>query len=246
MEMRKLLIADASEEFRTELAEILRGNYTVQLCREGGQTLELLLDMKPDFLVLDLMLPGLDGISLLQQAAEAGLEPVVLATTAFANDYVLETLSRMGVGYVMMKPCSVFAVAARLADLDQTLKPAAAARSDPRALVTKHLDTLGFSSKLGGYKCLREAVLEKIRDPAQLFTKEVYPNVARMIGGNGPRVERLIRTAIDTAWETRDEQVWRGYFRPRQSGHLKRPTNGTLISTLAERVALRLEAEGVR
>ena len=243
MEMRKLLIADASEEFRMELAEILRGNYMVQVCQEGCQTLERILSMEPDILVLDLLLPGLDGITLLQKAADAGLRPVVLATTAFTNDYVLETLSRMGVGYVMMKPCNVYAVAARIADLEQPLKPPAPPRQDHRTQVVSHLRTLGISTKLKGYACLKEGILEKIRDPDQQITKELYPNVAKICGGNGPQVERAIRTAISGAWKRRDEQVWRNYFRPNQSGILERPTNAVFISVLAERVALYPEEE---
>lgn len=238
MEMRKLLIADASEEFRLALAETLRGNYIVRICQDGNQTLDVLQEMRPDILVLDLLLPGLDGISLLQKAAEAGLQPVVLATTAFSNDYVVDTLARLGVGYVMVKPCNIHAVADRIADLRQHLKPPAVTRPDPRTVVSNMLLSLSVPTKLKGYACLREAVLEAVRDPAQQVTKELYPKVAKNYGGNGPQVERLIRTAIDAAWKRRDERVWRLYFQPNQHGQLERPTNATFLSALAEHVSM--------
>lgn len=238
MEMRKLLIADAGEEFRLALARILRGNYMVRICQDGYQTLEVMKSMKPDVLVLDLLLPGLDGISLLQKAAEAGLQPVVLATTAFSNDYVVESLARLGVGYVMMKPCDLYAVTARISDLHQHLKPPVVTRPEPRTMVSNMLLSLGVPTKLKGYACLREAVLELARDPAQQVTKELYPKVAKIYGGNGPQAERLIRTAIDAAWKRRDERVWRLYFQPGPDGCLERPTNFAFLSALAERLTI--------
>ena len=241
--MRKLLIADASEEFRLALADILRGTYTVRLCHEGNQTLEALCSGKPDILVLDLMLPGLDGITLLQKAAEAGVQPMVLATTRFINDYVVEAVERLGVGYVMVKPCDVHAVAARIADMHQHLKAPAVSRPDQRTIVSNMLLTLNVPAKLKGYACLREAILEAVRDPAQQVTKELYPKVAKRCDGNPVQVERIMRTAIASAWERRDEAVWRMFFRPNQHGQLERPTNAAFISTLAAKVSIGIGEE---
>jgi len=240
--MRKVLIADGSEEFRDALADILRGTYVVRVCQEGNQTLQALYNVKPDILVLDLLLPGLDGISLLQQTAEAGLRPMVLATTGFVNDYVLDCAERLGVGYVMVKPCDVHATAARIADLHQHLKPPAVSKPDHRTVVSNLLLTLSVPTKLKGYACLREAILEAVRDPAQQVTKELYPKVAKLCDGNAVQVERSIRSAIASAWERRDEQIWRMYFRPNQAGQLERPTNAAFISCIAARVAMDGEA----
>ena len=62
MEMQKVLIADGSEEFRQALADALRGIYHIRTSREGNEALALVMDYEPDILVLDLMLPGLDGL----------------------------------------------------------------------------------------------------------------------------------------------------------------------------------------
>ena len=238
MEMRKLVIADASEEFRQALAELLRGNYIVRLCRDGNETLEALRSMKPDILVLDLLLPGLDGISLLQKAADLNLNPMVLATTGFCNDYVLDCLDQLGVCYVMMKPCDLYAVAARIADLHRQLQPQPVTRPDPRTMVCNILLSLSVPTKLKGYACLREAILETMKDPTQQITKELYPKVAKLCDGNAVQVERSIRSAIAAAWEHRDKQVWRVYFRADHGGVMERPTNAAFISALAERVSM--------
>lgn len=78
MDAMKLLIADGNEEFRRALAAELQGAYHVRCCGDGKEALSLLRSFVPDVLVLDLMLPELDGISLLQSAASAGLCPMVL------------------------------------------------------------------------------------------------------------------------------------------------------------------------
>lgn len=239
--MRKLLIADANEEFRLALIEQLREAYVIKACWDGQQALQLLHSMKPDVLVIDLMLPELDGISLLQRAAEAGLEPMVLATTRMVSDYVIEAVMRLGVGYLMVKPCDIKATIARIEDLSHKLKPQAVTRPDPEIAVTNMLLALGIPTKLRGFACLREAILEAVRQPGQLVTKELYPKVGKRCEGSSQQVERSIRSAIATAWETRDEQIWATYFPPGPSGNLERPTNAAMISRLASLLTVNWE-----
>lgn len=236
MEKLKLIIADGSEDFRFALADMLRGAYQVRLCENGNQAQELIRSFQPDVLVLDLMLPGLDGISLLQWAAESGSSFVVLATTRFASDYVLESLSRLGVGYLMMKPCDIRATAARIGDLTNRIHPPRTGRTDERTQVSNMLLSLGISTKLRGYGYLREAVLLQRKNPGQSITKILYPEVAKVCGCEAIHVERSIRSAIAAAWENRDEQIWRMYFLPDGTGSIPRPTNGAFISQLAERL----------
>lgn len=236
MEMLKLLIADASEEFRLALADLLRGEYVIRLCQEGKETLETLRNFKPDFLVLDLMLPGLDGISLLQQMMDAGMHPMVLATTRLVNDYVQESAERMGVGYLMVKPCDLKATADRILDMTRHMKGPAVTQPDPMTMVSNLLLSLGLQAKLRGYAYLRDAILETIQRPGQLVTKELYPTVGKPYQANQVQVERSIRSAIEKAWKNRDDQLWRRYFRTEPDGQLAKPTNAEFISCIAERV----------
>lgn len=234
MEVRKLLIADGTEEFRLALADMLRGAYHIRTCRDGLEALELMRSFEPDILVLDLMLPGMDGISLLQTAAAAGMRPVVLATTRFVSDYVMESIDRLGVGYLMVKPCDVRAAASRIGDLTQQLRPPQVTRPDPKTHVSNMLLALGIPTKLRGYAYLREAVLIMARNPGQSITKELYPAVAAVCGCAACHVERSARSAIETAWQRRDEKIWRMYFQPDGEGNLRRPTNASFISRLSE------------
>lgn len=234
MDTRKLLIADAAEDFRLALADALQGTYCVHVCQDGKDALALLHSFHPDILVLDLMLPELDGISLLQSAVDAGIHPMVLATTRFVSDYVLDAMDRFGVEYLMVKPCDIQAAAARISDLSQRLRQPFSLQPDHRVSVTNLLLALGVPTKLRGYTYLREAVLLMARNPGQSITKELYPAVAAACDSAASHVERSIRSAITAAWEHRDDRYWQQYFRTGADGILPRPSNATFISRLAD------------
>lgn len=234
MDALKLLIAESSEDFRIALAESLRGAYCVRECADGVEALRLIRSFRPDVLVLDLMLPGKDGITLLQEAAAAGLRPMVLATTRFASDYVLDAAGQLGVGYVMIKPCEIRATVARIGDLSRRLNVPLVTRPDPRTCASNMLLTLGVPTKLNGYGYLREAIRLMASDPDQSITKELYPAVGKLFRCEPKNVERSIRSAIDSAWKKRDERIWGLYFQPDASGEIPRPTNAAFITRLAD------------
>jgi two-component system response regulator (stage 0 sporulation protein A) len=238
LEMRKLLIADTVEEFCQTLADQLRGTFRIKICHDGPETLDLILSFKPDFLVLDMMLPGLDGITILEEAAALGVRPVVLAVTKDPSDYVVRSATRLGVGYMMVKPCKIKATVTRLQDLAEYLQPQEVIRQDPRIVVSNVLLALGISTKLRGYAYLREAILEMINSPGQSVTKELYPTVGKMCNASDTQVERSIRSAILKAWNQRDETVWRQYFQPSSAELLERPTNAVFISSIADRISM--------
>lgn len=239
-----MLIADAGEEFRQALADQVRGAYRVRVCQEGNQTLDLILAFKPDLLVLDMMLPGLDGISILEEAARCGVRPVVLAVTKYPTDYMIEAAARYGVGYMMVKPCKISAIVARLQDLAEHLEPPAVSHPEPRTAVANILLLLGISTKLRGYAYLREAILEMASRPGQSVTKELYPAVGKICGATRIQVERSIRNAINKAWENRDETRWRMYFPAAPGGVSERPTNAVFITSIADRVTMDREMQG--
>lgn len=241
MEMLKLLIADAGEGFRHALADQLRGTYRIRICREGRETLEMMRSFKPDLVVLDMMLPGLDGISILQEAAHCGLHPMVLATTKYANDFLVEAAARLKVGYMMVKPCDVGATAQRIQDLAEHIREPVVVQPNPRTAVSNVLLTLGISTKLRGYAYLREAILEMMDCPGQSVTKELYPAVGKICGATKTQVERSIRSAIGKAWENRDEALWQLYFQSTSAGRLDRPSNAVFISAIADRLHMEQE-----
>lgn len=238
MQRRKILLADSSEEFRFALLEALQGIHQVKAVGDGLEALQLLTEFQPDVLVVDFMLPGLDGISLLQKAAENNICPATLATTRYVSDYTLDAASKLGVGYVMVKPCTISATVARIIDLTQRISAPAVANPDPRVLISNTLLRLGLRTSLHGYGYLREAILLSAKDTEQSITKELYPAVAAPFGTTGTRVERSIRSAIKKAWERQDPAIWQIYFSPDESGRIPRPTNAAFISRMADLLIL--------
>ena len=238
METRKLLIADGGEEFRQALKDALQDAYHVRTCRDGKEALSLLRSFKPDVLVLDLMLPELDGISLLQNAIQGEAYPVVLATSRFINDYVLEAADKLGVGYLVRKPCDIRATAARIVDLTQGSRFVPLCPPDPRYHVSNLLLSLGVPPKRDGYRYLREAIPIMAKNPTLSITKELYPAIGTLCHSDRNNVERSIRSAIHTAWERRDDRIWQLYFPPDSTGQIPRPTNAGFILRLADSLAL--------
>lgn len=234
--MLKLLIADAMEEFRTALADRLAGSFVIRCCNHGKQTMELIDSFRPDVLVLDLMIPELDGISLLQRLEDEGKMPIVLATTRMNTDYVMDALTRLGVGYLLVKPCDLNAAVSRIRDMAERINPAVRPRPELHTTITNILLTMGFPAKLHGFAYLREAVELSVRNPGQLVTKELYPEVGKRCDASWEQVERSIRSAIATAYRNRNEEVWQQYFQPGKEGTVIRPTNNAFISTLAARL----------
>lgn len=238
METMTVLIADSSEEFRSTLTNALQGNYRIRSCRTGKEALDILQRTPPDVLILDLMLPELDGISLLQTISVSGIHPTILATTRLANDYVVEATTKLGVEYLMIKPCDVRAIVSRVNDLCRKRPRPKISAPGSRTHISNLLISLGISTKLRGYPYLREAVLRMVGNPMQSITKELYPSVARQFGCNSAQVERSIRNAIQGAWNQRNDSLWAQIFQPDETGTVPRPSNATFITRLADRLVL--------
>lgn len=234
--MLKLLIADTGEEFCLSLAELLSDTYMVRTCQEGQAALELMAHFQPDVAVLDMMMPGVDGVTLLKQVAALGLRPRILATTRFNSTFLEEELTRLDVDYLMIKPCDLHVVKDRLADLTQEPRAAVAARPADWAVVSNVLLSLGLLAKHDGYQYLRDAVLEEMEAPGQPLKKGLYPKVGAPYGAGAEQVEQAIRSAVDKAWARRDEVIWRRYFQPNPDGTLSKPSNGEIITSLAVRI----------
>lgn len=242
MNVLKVLVADSSEEFCRSLTELLRDDFEVQAVHEGKAVLELLNSFSADLLVLDLMLPGMDGITLLHAVREAGRKLKVMATTRFVSDYVTRSAAALGVEYMMLKPCDIRIVSSRLKDLAENAFPKGIRGADSRRTVEELLFQLKVPQKLRGYLCVKEAILLWMKEPNLQITKELYPAVAKICGGCGQQVERVIRCAVETAWKRRDDTVWRRFFHMDDTGSVPKPTNTEFITALAE-YALRQSGE---
>ncbi len=111
----KLLLIEDSARLRSALEKGLhRAGYTVDLAKDGREGLWLATENDYDVIVLDLMLPEIDGLTLLQRLREAGKTTHVLILSA--KDLIRDRVQglRLGADDYLVKPFSFDELCARL------------------------------------------------------------------------------------------------------------------------------------
>jgi len=115
MEKRPLIMAVDDEE---SILKLLRCNLSVEGCRvitasDGSSALELLEEHKPDLVLLDIMMPGLDGFQTLDLIRERTNVPVIMLTAIDEVTSLRQTLVAGADDYVT-KPFSILELTARI------------------------------------------------------------------------------------------------------------------------------------
>lgn len=234
--MRKALIAHSSEDLPALLTTFLGNKYDISVCHDGLTAQKLLTELQPDILVLDLMLPGKDGFSILEDILPF-VPTVVLALTRQISHYTNCSAAMHGIGYVMLDPCDARCVATRLLDMIQCASLPPLIQSEPQSKAAEFLQELGIPSQMDGYTQLRAAIPLFALDTTQRLNKELYPDIAKLCGfGSGKLVEHSIRIAIQAGWKKRNISIWSSYFSPDETGDIPCPSNKVFISHLAERL----------
>ncbi len=228
--MPKVLFADNSTVLPSILKKLLPPDYQLRLCRDGDDALEYIRRYRPDALIINLMLPHLDGLGVLQEAAYR--PRAIIAITSYTTRYIQQALYTLGADYMMVSP-EPKALLMRLEDLlsRQIVLPNANSEAD---YIQGYLHRLGIPAHLDGFQQLCVALPLFAADPGQLLTKELYPAVARVCGCKDARsVEHSIRKAIHAAWTHRNDRIWSKFFAPGPRGIIPCPTNKAFLSRLA-------------
>lgn len=235
--MQKMLIAHGSEELTNTLAQMLGGTFDVATCADGITALEYIRTIQPYVLILDLMLPFKDGLTILEDALPIR-PPVILAIVRDRSHYVLTSAESHGLGYIMLEPCDARAIVVRIMDMIACMDIPSKPHEDRQSGVTKLLLQLGLSAGKDGFTQLRIGIPLFVHDPFQRLSKELYPAIAQLCSySSGLQVERSIRSVIKDAWAARDTALWCKYF-PRCT---KAPSNRLFIS----RIATALQEENI-
>lgn len=232
--MHKVLIADASEQWRELLEQALEKDYLVRSGTDGRRTLELAQELRPDVLVIDLLLSGVDGLTILKKLDELGIRPRTIVTGKYFSNFITAALERYQVDDLIMKPCTVAAVTDRVAQVLAQEEKAPVLEQDPYDAITAMLVELGAPTSQQGFRFLRSGIMLLMEDPAQQLTKSLYPAIAAEFGTNKENVEKGLRTTVTTAWTKRRDNVWRAYFPPAPNGQIPRPTAGQFMVRLTD------------
>ena len=250
-----VIIADNSEEFCNLLTEHLKradGCQVIGTANDGEQAIRLITERKPKILVLDLMLPKKDGLSVLKAISGMQHKPVVLATSAFITDYVTTAVASLGVQYLMLRPCDMTALVERLEEIrgGENQKLPASRQTSPQsieAMVTGIIHEIGVPAHIKGYQYLREAIIIAVgdMDVINAITKVLYPQVAKTFQTTPSRVERAIRHAIEVAWDRGDLDTLQRFFGYTVSNTKGKPTNSEFIALIADKLQLQLKSSKV-
>ena len=254
----RILIADANPDFCKLLSELISNETDMEVigsALDGVEALSMAAEHRPDVILLDLVLPKLDGLEVLRRLSEAGPHGHVIVLSGFVNSKVVADCSARGADYFVPKPCDVPALLGRVRQLcgtDSAAVPAAgidcrpaaqASRQDVNleATVTDIIHEIGVPAHIKGYQYLREAIILTIKDMEMInaVTKVLYPEVAKKFRTTPSRVERAIRHAIEVAWDRGDIEVLQKFFGYTVSNIKGKPTNSEFIAMIADYLSLR-------
>ena len=245
----KILLADSSEEFRALLHRQLEATGEFVVVGETGdgmEALELIGKCRPQVVLLDMMLPSLDGLGLLGMLAPEG-RPRIIAVSSLCNDATVSQALDKGVCYFMAKPVHVPSL---LEQIRRALDPAEEGPATPSALegkVTAIIHEIGVPAHIKGYQYLREAIIIAVEDMDVInaVTKVLYPQVAKRFSTTPSRVERAIRHAIEVAWDRGDLETLQKYFGYTVNSAKGKPTNSEFIAMIADRISLQRRRRSV-
>lgn len=247
-----ILIADDNRTTVTELTEFFRSRSEVSRvygCMDGHEALSLIREVKPDAVVLDMVMPKTDGAGVLKGIASLKEKPVVLVYSGASSPAAMNLATSLGASYYMLKPQTPEAVGEavfRLAGLTSgsvlDAKPQPTNTKDLETVVTNAIHELGVPAHIKGYHYIRTAIMMAVdnMDVLNFITKQLYPTIAKKYSTTSSRVERAIRHSIEVAWnrgkpETMDEIF--GYTIHTGKG---KPTNSEFIAMVADRIRLQM------
>lgn len=251
----KVLVADAGEEFRTMLIDSLKGEEDIEVIGatgDGTELVRLAKELKPDFILMDVLLAQEDGLDALKEINPSGRWPRldVLILSSFAKEPVVQQQAAALGAYCMLKPCNPNSVVERIRQMRSAAQTSSAdeisllrpSRGESlEVLVTAIIHEIGVPAHIKGYQYLREAIVLAVHDMEVInaVTKVLYPEVAKHFGTTPSRVERAIRHAIEVAWDRGDLETLQKYFGYTVSNAKGKPTNSEFIAMIADRLQLK-------
>lgn len=249
MSKQTILIADDNGRSAKELAEYIniQPDMTAPaIAEDGEEALGLIKEIKPDVVVLDMVMPKLDGMSVLKRMQSITQKPIVIAYSVSGLQKTIEAAVRLGADYYLLKPQSCEAVAETIREL--TKQEAAASglskeKVNLEALVTEVIHELGVPAHIKGYQYIRTAIMMVVEnmDMLNYITKQLYPDIAHAYRTTASRVERAIRHSIEVAWTRGKPETMNEIFGYTIHTGKGKPTNSEFIAMVADRIRLQLK-----
>ncbi len=258
MEQLRILVADYDDTSREALSAKIRKEEGLHLCgttNSGMELLELIHKEKPDLVVMDLVLPWMDGISVmeaLQKDTVMDIKPMIIVLTKINSESMIQAAFAVGASYYILKPYDMRSVLERIRAIGGEVKgnesylltvPDSGMRQTENHLdveIDRRISEAGIPHHIKGYRYLNTAIHLCIADMDKLngVTKDLYPSIARVHNTTSSRVERAIRHAIEVACSRAlpDSSSELCQYLITPDGH--RPTNSEFIAFMSDRIRL--------
>lgn len=243
-----LLIVDDSKKFCDVLEEFFSEQeefHISAVANNGLEALEAIEKEVPDVIILDLIMPYLDGIGVLEKINIMNLpeKPQIVILTALGQETMTQKAVELGANYYVLKPFDLPILASRIKQLYEGISEDSkipTKTKDMSVEVTKVIHQMGVPAHVKGYQYLRDAIL-LVADEVNLIgavTKELYPMVAEKYDTTASRVERAIRHAIELAWDRGNVDLMNKYFGYTINVERGKPTNSEFIAMVADKIRI--------
>ena len=265
-EKLRVLIADDNQEFANTLASYLRRENDMEvvgMAKDGLEAVNMIENKEPDIAILDVIMPHLDGIGVLEKVNElkGTKKPICIMLSAVGQDKITQRAVSLGAEYYMVKPFDIELLIKRIKELNY--KPSKNMNYVSReiktqyitvenekdeenleALVTNLIHEVGVPAHIKGYQYLREAIMMVVKDIDVInqITKSLYPQIAQKFSTTPSRVERAIRHAIEVAWGRGQQEAVESIFGYTISASKGKPTNSEFIAMIADKLRLELKS----
>lgn len=265
----RILVADDNKEFGDTLVSYLEKEENfevVGIARDGNQAFDEITMMKPDIVLLDIIMPHLDGLGVLEKLNESNMEnkPMCIILSAVGQDKITQKAINLGAQYYIVKPFDIQILVKRIKELKYyqpsqyknnfisreiktqyiDISPEEKKNEENlEALVTNVIHEVGVPAHIKGYQYLREAIIMVVNNIEVInqITKQLYPDIAKKYGTTPSRVERAIRHAIEVAWGRGQADVVESIFGYTVSASKGKPTNSEFIAMIADKLRLELK-----
>ncbi len=199
--------------------------------------------LKPDFLIMEVMLPELDGFLVLDKLrAEMGENlPKIIFISHLSHSGFITKAMKEGVSYFMVKPILAENIEARIFDLlESKFKSEKNYERGLDEKISNIFISIGIPANIKGYQFLREAVKLAVEEPEIIgsITKRLYPTIAERFETSSSKVERGMRHAIEVAWNRGKIENINTLFGLKIYSQNDKPTNGELIALIADKMIM--------
>lgn len=248
MDKVRFLMSDTGAQITEACREALeqKGVEVTVVEKDGNKVLQKMLAVRPQVVLLDAFMPGLDALAVKQRYNAAGERHTsFFVTGAFQSEEMVQELLDEGFAYYFVKPFDESVLAARVlkAASGQEKHLLHTSVDSDELTVTEILHQIGVPAHIKGYQYLREAIMITVQDMDVInaVTKVLYPEVAKRFCTTPSRVERAIRHAIEVAWDRGDLETLQKYFGYTVNSAKGKPTNSEFIAMIADRLQLRMK-----